>query len=1032
MVNTTDTRTIGRYAHPSRMTPQPVTVQREDWRAKANEPLFFFFDGQSFKGVTAHGTKGGALDPFSNYGMTGAIIRPGKLQQNDWDWARAAVQCEYAFRAVEMVASDISAIPHGVKRRSTGEIWPDHPLMEALGWARRTMHQDILGQWQKSLYVFGENYLYPIHNGFTLPGQSQPYYNGIQWLNPLVMEPVIQYSQLVGYDYTAYGMERLKPHEVVLDKVSSMFDDIRGQSRISTALESINITIQVKRFTLQSFINDLRAQGVITGRQGSNLQQQDINSVVELLKAQRESRLIGIPYQVEYTQIQHKWDDTQFKASEEALRAIAAALGIPLSVLGAWFSATYQSAPAQIEFYQNMVIFRECDRLKTYIDEVLMPYYDPYGEGEWFYDKDAAQSLTEDKVAKTNIVNSRQAAGNLTVNEARAKLGDAPIEGGDVLVLNGQLYTLAQLKQLSQQISAPLPPDPLTAAAPALPAGVEDKAVEPTEQPGMKSAFMGLTFPHHPDLIGLQNRVKQIVGEGQCTWNEPGDFHITLMNAPAITDEQLSELVAALDGIDVPDMNLPVGSLGVFDNVGQHAVHFAIRRNGDLIDLQAAVHEICTELGIPMSSFSNPAQYKPHITMGYATDKLSRMKYEGKLKVKPASFVLKSGDEMLYEKTLGDVPPPDPDPEPDPKPTIKAEELPAILQVAKRKFTRLTNGQTELEPLPEENALPPADPTIEQEGAPVDNPVEVLGDTLTPEPQTIEAEVLDELAAWQKKVKNAGAIKAADTFQNYLIRDEIAEGVRLALREAGEDKAAVKAVFDNARELISFKAIQSTRIDFEDAFSDLLADAMAGKVTRRQWTGRMRSMIETYGYKAYIDGLRDGGVDDDPDSDDSTTINGLVTAQGEYIRGLADKLFKDENTISTALADQKPAMWYNGSVKPFYSAGLLTADKNGMYTWVLGNTEEHCTTCKRLDGTKKRYKTWDKANLIAGTPGQATDCKGFKCECKLVRVAAKSSPGVLLDWLYYEHVHSEDPHEHLSLPTVGSEEGVADDHADHT
>lgn len=954
-----DTRTIGRYAHPSRAQAlQPVAPERFDLNT---EPIFMFFDGQTFKSISTQ--KGhGAQDLFTNYGITAAQIRPTKLQQNDWDWARAAAQCEYVFRAMEMVSSDISSIPHGVRSKVTRKPILNHPLMEALSWARRELHQDILSLWQKSLFTFGETYLYPISNGFVLPSTGKPYYNGIQWLNPLAVEPYIAYNRLIGYDYTAYGQERLPKQDVLLDKVESMFDDIRGQSRVSVALESINITIQVKRYTLQSFMKDLRMQGVVTGRTGSNISTPDITRVVQMLKEQQESRLVGIPYPVEYTPIQHKWDDTQFKASEDALRAIAAALGIPLSVLGAWFSATYQSAPAQIEFYQNNVIFRECDRLKLFIDDVVMPYYDSTGEAEWYYDKDAAQALTEDKQVKTNIVNSRVQGGTLTINEGRVKLGEPAIPGGDVLILNGQLVTLKQLEAMSMQ-PAPLPLDPLASATPTLPAPVvEDKAVEPVAQPGMKSACLMLTVPNHPDLISLQNRVKQLVGVGQCEWNTPDDFHVTLINMPVITDEQIASLVAALEEIDVPDMNLPVGSLGVFDNVGQHAVHFKLRRNADLLDLQSAAHDTVDALGIPMSSFSRPEQYKPHITVGYAADKMRPVTFNSKIKVKAASFCLKSGDEILFERPLGDAPKPDAEPE---QPAQKSE----------------------------------------------------------PEPQSIHEEALQELDAWQKKAKNTGAIKAAETFTTYLIRDEVAEGIRLALREAGDDKAAVKTVFENARTIISIKAIQATRIDFEDAFSDLLSDAMNGKVTRRQWQGRMRSMIETYGYKAYIDGLRDGGVDDDPDSDDSSTINSLVRAQGEYITGLADRLFKDETTISTALADQKAPMWYNGSVAPFYSAGLLAADKNGMYTWVLGNTEEHCKTCKRLDGQKKRYKTWDKSNLIAGTVGQSTDCKGYQCDCKLVRVAGKSSPGVLLDWQHYEHVHSEDVHtEPLQLPTVGSEE----------
>lgn len=1213
MVNN-DTRTIGRYAHPSRYSIEyvPTDGPTQYHTARNDAPLAYFFDGKSFSSVNNHH---GAVERFSGYGMSVATMRAGKLQQTDWDFARAYVQCEYAFRSVEMVASDISAIKHGVRYRTTKEDWPDHPLMNALAWARRALRQDIISLWEKALYVFGESYLLPISNGFNDPKTGLPYYNGLQWLNPLATEPRIIAGQLQSYDYTAMGMHAFQPSEIVHDKMSSMFDDLRGLSPMAAALAAVNIDIEIKRYTLDSFLKDMRMSGILTGREGSNLAQRDIDAALDVIKQKKESRLIALAPALVWQQVQHEWNDSQFKASDDARRRITTALGIPMSVVGAWDDAHYQSAPAQLEFYYDKVVFRECDRMTTFISDVLMPYFDPWGEGEWYYDKDSVHMPGEDKAAKTNIVNSRQAAGNLTINEAREKLGDPPIEGGDVFVINGQLIPKTALAQLggvqpatTEGVQTPdkkpeiyeyhitsgvvdknevrerlgfppkvdpdgkrlsdlqakltvlqaavtagidlttaealiglIPPAPIN---PMLPAGTvaPEKAIEPTEQPGVKSAFIGLTFPNHPDLMGLQSRVKELVGAGECQWNDPNDFHITLAYAPAVTDEQLDALRFAIEEVDVPDMALRVGSLGVFDNLGQHAVHFKIRRNADLLTLQAELYDLCAELGIQTSSFSDPAQYKPHITMAYAKDKLPPITFKSALKVKPTAMHLKAGDELLHERQLGvtAVPPDDPEPPAqkhfeqgtddatiakimrkvregivagDSPPrwldealrdawykTWKEQEAEALLNpdndwiVAAHMGTREVlgvqpdadfystvyvntdekeppaqgksapadivpadeaptepvvtvdpvfeqlaeeEGVTELQPLPEENALPPADATTEQVGEAVELALEAqvraalqaegekIGnailygedgpqpgnplDMLLTNPQTIEAEALDELDAWRKKVKNAGAIKAADTFQNYMIRDEIADKLRDALREAADDKEGQNAAFKHARELIAFKAVQATRVEFEDGFQSILTDALAGKLKRSRWSTLTRSLIGTSINKVYRDGLADGGVLDEPDSDEQAAIDKMVADQSAYVTNLGNTLFKSEDMISDDLAAQKPSMWWNGSIAPAYSAGLLSADANSMFTWVLGNTEKHCVAeggkwgCQDLAGTTKRLKTWDKLGLNAGTVGQDTTCGGFQCDCKLKRKAAKSSP----DGDIIVHTHGE-------------------------
>ena len=177
------------------------------------------------------------------------------------------------------------------------------------------------------------------------------------------------------------------------------------------------------------------------------------------------------------------------------------------------------------------------------------------------------------------------------------------------------------------------------------------------------------------------------------------------------------------------------------------------------------------------------------------------------------------------------------------------------------------------------------------------------------------------------------------------------------------------------------KSIQSTRLDFENDFEDAIATARAGEMNRRRFGIVLRGLIAKYGRRAFEDGLVEGGVNDAPDDDDRATIARLTAEQSAYVTNFADTLFSEVG-ISDAQAAGKPAMWFNKSIMAFFDAGLMSADKNGMYEWVYGDTE-HCTDCRRLNGQRHRLKNWSKKNWLPQS--SRLKCKGFNCKCKLVK-----------------------------------------------
>jgi 2'-5' RNA ligase len=802
-------------------------------KTRQDFPLFYFFDGKSIKGYSDNQK----ADFFSNYGLSAAMFRPTRLPQNDYGWAMAYTQSEYAFRAVEMVASDISAIPRYVRSKTTKQPLPDHPLMRALRWAKRVCYQDTISLWEKALYVFGENYLLPVGNGFRDPATGRAILNGLQWLNPLATEPYIMNGKLIEYWYNAVSQVVYKPDEILYDKVSSLTDDLRGQSRLSVALAAVNIDVEIKRYTLDSFLKDMRMSGILTGARGSNITQAQLDAALSVLKGKRDERLVALAPALVWQQVQHDWNDTQFAASEDARRRITTALGVPMSVVGAWDDAHYQSAPAQLEFYYDSVVFRECDRITAYMNDVVIPVFDPSGEGEWWWEKDAVLGLIEDKETKTNIANSQLAAGGITLNEYRQKVGEKTQPDGDVYYMPAGIVPIPQGSLIPNYPMAQLP---VSVVPPALPAPTTGKDILKEN-----SAIFMLTFPQHPDLVELQRRVKALAGETAVNWTDPAEFHLTLVYMPSITPEHRSALIAACADLEPPDLSLRLGSLGVFDSVGEYALHFKIRRNLDLLDFQQELVDLCEQMGIPLSAYSQPEAYKPHVTMGYASAKMKHVTVKQSLSIQPSAFLLASGDQGTHY-----IHP------------LKSHD--GVLRFVRAEGTFREARDKEL------NAW---FKHYKNKGA---------------------IKALD-FVTYLVRADEARTIRDA------LNRGDFAGGDET-------NHPTIKAAFDELRAKYAVKAIEDTRSAFIDEIRVAIEDGVNKSASYEQTAGRIRGAIQRYGKFAYQDGLAEVGVDpSELDESDLLKIQDISVHDTQYVSNLVDQIYSDEGLKGTP--DDRAAKW---------------------------------------------------------------------------------------------------------------------------
>lgn len=247
-----------------------------------------------------------------------------------------------------------------------------------------------------------------------------------------------------------------------------------------------------------------------------------------------------------------------------------------------------------------------------------------------------------------------------------------------------------------------------------------------------------------------------------------------------------------------------------------------------------------------------------------------------------------------------------------------------------------------------------------------------------------------EVKAWQRFASNRIGKANPRPFEPTHLRGDLGDWIQAQLN-GPIDRLDVENIFDEVLLKIerAEKAIQATRIDFEDAFEDIMNEALSGNIDRRRWSLLLRSTIRRYSNAAFRDGLADGGVSAEPNEAEQEIIAEHIAAQSAYVTNLGQHLFKDEK-VTREMADQKPQMWWNKSIKPMYTAGFASAAANQMMEFGGEDGQESCPDCVRLKGQRHRMKDWVRKQLV---PGQDTDnfqCGGWQCEHRLIPVSGRA------------------------------------------
>lgn len=186
------------------------------------------------------------------------------------------------------------------------------------------------------------------------------------------------------------------------------------------------------------------------------------------------------------------------------------------------------------------------------------------------------------------------------------------------------------------------------------------------------------------------------------------------------------------------------------------------------------------------------------------------------------------------------------------------------------------------------------------------------------------------------------------------------------------------------------KELSSTRSNFEGAFYNILTGSRDGDYTRAQAQRLLYRLIQRYGTRGYIDGMIDGGVEIDEselEREDTRTINRLLSDQGTYVSDFMATVF--DGDVSDLVAEGKPEQWFNGSIMPFYYAGLQASGDDPMMEFIGEMGKETCDDCPRLFGQRHRLSRWIEKGFNPPNGINLQCSPGLHCRHTLQRVRGR-------------------------------------------
>lgn len=359
------------------------------------------------------------------------VERMRELRPDSYGLALAYATNPIAYRCVELRASKVAEMPWFLHRRD-GQVIDRHPFFGALKMAQSYFNKPLFAAWEMSLCIHGETYIEKVYDIANRPA-------GLRWLNPLAIEPLIDARGIAGFMYNGVTKTtQFKAHEVIYHYLHNPLDDYRGLGPMALAMNAINTHNSVQQYSKAFFQNNAQPGGILSARAGTVIQKADQDRLLQQWREQvggplNARKTIFMPAALEFQPVQEPPNRSNVDVERSAARQICEVFGVPYVIIDVDDLAYKMDDEPMKLLYENTIIPR-CKQIATVVNEQILPFF---GDDDvvFEYDFDQIRSMLDDQMRRANSINSRLLSGNLTINEARRRFGDPPVDGGDTFLL---------------------------------------------------------------------------------------------------------------------------------------------------------------------------------------------------------------------------------------------------------------------------------------------------------------------------------------------------------------------------------------------------------------------------------------------------------------------------------------------------------------------------------------------------------------------------------------------------------------------
>lgn len=321
---------------------------------------------------------------------------------------------------------------------NTGAIIPQHPLTRLFRRPNKHMSQSMFWQYVSTYVDIGGNaYIHKVRNVYGQVIELRPYHSGH-------IVPVSETGQWVDYyQYSYEGVQKeLDPRDII--HIRSYYIDPLNPVLGISPIRAAGINIDTYNELMQTLYSYLRNNGVPSG---VLTVQQAVNAMqAESLKEQFQTNTTGrnrgkpivLPSGMTYTQmgldVSKMEAGTQFAQYETAICGIYRVHPSVAMTMAGLQSSTYSNMQTA---FQEYTLLTRVPTWNMWEEQVELSFSNEYPEVDVEFDTSNVAALQSDPDAVIYPVIAQFNANLLTVDEARQRMGYAPLpEGGDKFAYN--------------------------------------------------------------------------------------------------------------------------------------------------------------------------------------------------------------------------------------------------------------------------------------------------------------------------------------------------------------------------------------------------------------------------------------------------------------------------------------------------------------------------------------------------------------------------------------------------------------------